>query len=160
MSILRLIPYELRKLFSARFILIFLAVMMCVNAFICYSSAEDYVIDDSLIRFEQTRRGVEKAYQLYHDDPDAFFEDYKTIVEPYSHTVYAPQTYKYSGEKGFPDYHILEIAHKIVCADSYYHKKLDKLILQSEMMNSNMEYAGVDLNNYTYRYNKHCGGCE
>lgn len=154
MSILRLIPYELRKLFSARFILIFLAVMMCVNAFICYSTAEDYVIDDSLIRFEQTRRGVEKAYQLYHDDPDAFFEDYKTIVEPYSNMTQAPRSYKYSGEKGFPDYHILEITHKIVCADEYYHKKLDKLILQSEMMNSNMEYAGVDLNNYTYRYNK------
>ena len=146
MAIFRLIPYELQKLFSGRFMRIFLALLLVANAFFAYSYAKDQQKNAEYYTY------IEQVYALHREDPARFLKEYRRNVTDVDEGRASPQ-YEY-GDERYSDYQLFRDAHAVLYANDIYHEKLTLLTLQIEMQLDNIALMSGITDSYIYRYNE------
>ena len=149
MNAIRLTHYELYKILSSRILIVFLPVLIAANVILCAVNAEDYQKNNSYDA--KTQEYVDKVYDLYLQSPDFALSEYERLSKISGPRLYTE--YKYC-DKGYSDRDIFEKAYEIFGADALYHKKLTKLIAQTQMANSNIAFNEGGKDSYLYRSNE------
>ncbi len=142
MKYTKLLLYELKKLFSIKYVKIMLLVFVAANLVFC--SLETNVAINHITT--DKAKYIEIAIEKYKQDPDAFLEYRESLIDNNDQTT---ATICPTGE--YSDWTLYNSAYEYCMANDEYHNTLGSIIGTTESIKSNYEYAG-ETDNYLYRY--------
>lgn len=142
MKYVKLLLYELKKLFSIKYVKIMLLVFVAANLVFCSletNVAINHVTPDKA-------KYIEIAIEKYKQDPYAFLEYRESLIDNNDQTT---ATICPTGE--YSDWTLYNGAYEYCMANEEYHNTLGSVIGTTESIKSNYEYAG-ETDSYLYRY--------
>lgn len=139
MTVIKLVHYECKKLFSFTFIRLILALMLALNIVMSLSYIKP------LHEFNKNQ-GIETVYELYRSDPDLFRAQYDVILDDWYHGTNDTPLSNYTDGKAF-DRTLFFMTECFADADSDYQRKINTLIVQTKIA---MKPFAPD--SYSYRY--------
>ena len=143
----RLIPYEVRKIFSSSFVKLLATLLLLLNIVLCaYSSYTPSYRSDVY---------YDAVYQMYLDDPQHFFSEYARIRYDYEHMDFFAEEPSSAYSDGYvSDISLFDHVYSIVTADDAYHEKIASVLENAKNICKNYEKAGRQ-DSYVYRYHKY-----
>lgn len=140
MTCLKLILYELKKLFSVKYVKIILLAFISVNLVFCSQNAQKRAITKDYAKY------LELTIEKYKQDPEEFERYYDYLLESNNKTA---ATICPTGE--YLDTSLYIGVHSYCHANEEYHRTLRSIISSTVSIKNNYEYAG-NTDSYLYRY--------
>lgn len=139
--------YEIKKLCSQLYLIMFAIALLIANAVFCGISAKTNSRSNRYIGQAAT------VYSLYKSDPELFYKE-KERIENNFYSSDDGVTESVYGEGIIEDISLFEYVCSFIDADKNYHSRMNLIITQSSNIIKQTENSKGDVNTYNYRYQK------
>ena len=156
---MRLISYEIKKLFNNKTILYTMCICLLVNAVLCYTlpsdSSNDIPSQDAIflitLYYEQPEK-IEKEYRELQEWSEYQEQEWHKAMDrgDYSWIGEAPPS-KYASD-GYNDLQYLDWLFKWLNRRDDYNKKIVTIKEQAEKNKKDLEAKGIDKNSFAWKY--------
>ncbi len=139
--------YEIKKLCSQLYLILFVAALLLANAIFCGISAKTNSKGDRYNKY------AAEVYSLYKSDPELFYKE-KERIENNFYSSDDEVTESVYGGGVISDFSLFGYVASFIDADKNYHSRLNLIITQSSNIIKQTEGSGGDVNTYNCRYQK------
>lgn len=137
--------YEIKKLCSQLYLIMFAIALLLANAIFCGVSAK------TNSRTSKYAKQAIAVYSLYKSDPELFYKE-KERIENNFYSTYDEVKESVYGEGIIEDISLFRYVASFIDADKNYHNRLNQIITQSSNIIKQAEGSGGAVNTYNYRY--------
>ena len=157
---MKYIRYEIKKLLGAKYLLVFLVLLLCANGVVAYVEARRAVPEDISVKV------IESFYRDYFDDPEQM-QDYYREMEAFNRaqielskqaaangdTSFEVQMWenRYAPE-GMSDMLLFKMVEGSVKQADSYSAEMDKIIYRAKINLIELESVGESSDGYPYKY--------